>query len=95
MLDFPGAKVGDKKLAIIFTCKVCETRAGKTISKQAYDHGVVLIRCPGCDNLHLIADRLGYFEDDSWDVERYLRELGEKVKAVTVSTVSYPIDDDI
>jgi len=70
-------------MAIIFTCKVCETRAGKTISRQAYDHGVVLIRCPGCDNLHLIADHLGYFEDGDWNVEKYLQELGEKVTAVT------------
>ena len=25
---------------------------------------MVLIRCDGCDNLHLIADNLGWFEND-------------------------------
>ena len=25
---------------------------------------MVLIRCEGCDNLHLIADNLGWFEND-------------------------------
>lgn len=34
----------------------------------AFEQGVVLVRCPGCDNNHLIADRLGYFDDDSTDV---------------------------
>ena len=28
----------------------------------------MLVRCPGCDNLHLIADRLGWFEEGGADV---------------------------
>ena len=44
-----------RDLAIIFTCNVCETRSVKTMSRQAYEHGVVIAECPGCKNHHLLA----------------------------------------
>ena len=46
---------------IMFTCNLCETRTSKRISKQAYYNGIVIIRCSGCDNHHLIADNYDWF----------------------------------
>ncbi|KAJ3175461.1 hypothetical protein HK101_010649 [Irineochytrium annulatum] len=32
------------------------------MSKQAYQRGVVIIKCEGCGSKHLIADHLGWFD---------------------------------
>ena len=74
-------------MAIVYTCNVCQTRSIKQFTAQAYEHGVVLVRCPGCQNLHLIADRLGYFADDehhgkNWDVERLVTSTGQSLTRV-------------
>lgn len=87
-----GGKAGQKLLAIVFTCTVCNTRSAKQFTEQAYRNGVVLVRCPGCHNLHLIADRLGVFEDQGedgqgWDIEKAMANIGENVKAVNNDNV--------
>jgi protein import protein ZIM17 len=48
---------GGQKMAVVFTCTVCNTRSARQFTKKSYEEGVVLIRCPGCDNLHLFAVR--------------------------------------
>ena len=88
LASIPGAQKGGKKLAIVYTCGVCETRTAQKFTEQAYLHGVVICRCPGCDNLHLIADRLGYFEDPNgggWDIQKFLlkEKRGEEFTTVT------------
>ncbi|CAM9221029.1 unnamed protein product [Pylaiella littoralis] len=82
-LDVPGSEqTREEKMTIVFTCTVCETRTAKTFAKLSYEKGVVLARCPGCHNLHLIADRLGWFEEagdgaDGWDIEKITNRIGE------------------
>ena len=77
--NIPGSQTSDEKMIIQFTCKVCDTTSLKKFSKRSYEHGVVLVRCPSCQNLHVIADRLGYFGDKDWDIEKYLQEQEQKV----------------
>ncbi|ETI56701.1 hypothetical protein F441_00854 [Phytophthora nicotianae CJ01A1] len=91
----PGVESPGEKFVMVYTCSVCETRSAKTISKHAYYNGVVLVRCPGCENLHLVADRLGWFEDDSTDVESLLKQKGESVRFVTGENVLELTENDI
>ncbi|EPS59740.1 hypothetical protein M569_15064, partial [Genlisea aurea] len=66
-------------LVMMFTCRVCDTRSVKTTCRSSYDKGVVIARCDGCNNLHLIADRLGWFGEKG-SVEDFLAARGEEVK---------------
>jgi len=70
-----------RRMAIMFTCKVCGTRSTRSFSRRAYDHGVVIVQCPGCENRHLIADRLDWFQQkDGASVEDFLAARGEQVR---------------
>ncbi|XP_043704919.1 DNL-type zinc finger protein [Telopea speciosissima] len=79
-------------LAMIFTCKVCETRSVKTVCRESYEKGVVLARCGGCNNLHLIADRLGWFGEPG-SIEDLLAARGEEVKKGSIDTLNLTLED--
>jgi len=85
--EIQGTKTGKKILAMVYTCKKCNTRSAKKFTEQAYTQGVVLIRCPSCQSLHLIADNLGMFGDNNWNIEKYLKEHGENVTVVNEDDV--------
>jgi hypothetical protein len=83
----------EKEMYIVFTCKVCETRSVKGFSKNAYNSGVVLCRCPGCQNLHLIADNLRYFGEQK-NIQEILEAQGraDEVKTITDTYELLPED---
>ncbi|KAJ2235967.1 hypothetical protein H4R99_001771 [Coemansia sp. RSA 1722] len=68
------------RMLIGFTCKVCNHRQYKNMSKQAYTKGVVLIQCDSCKNRHLIADHLGWFRDSSITIQDIMKEKGEAIR---------------
>ncbi|KAG5417923.1 DNLZ [Candida metapsilosis] len=69
---------GKGELLIEFTCNVCDERSAHNMSKQAYEHGTVLIQCPGCKSRHLIADHLGFIRDENFNLKDYIESQGEK-----------------
>jgi len=77
---------------MFFTCGVCETRSVKTFSSESYDKGVVLARCGGCNNVHLIADRLGWFGEPG-SVEDLLAARGEEVMKGSADTLNLTLED--
>ncbi|XP_061997635.1 uncharacterized protein C24H6.02c [Rosa rugosa] len=79
-------------LCMVFTCTVCNTRTMKTASREAYEKGVVVARCNGCDNLHLFADHLGMF-GEKCTVEDFLAARGEEVKKGTTDSLNLTIED--
>lgn len=88
----PGTRA-EEAYAIAFTCKVCDQRSTKKISKRAYHHGVVVITCPQCKNRHLIADRLEWFQDGGTDIEQMMKEKGEEVVKLVKYRLNCPEED--
>ena len=66
-------------LLMAYTCGKCDRKQARTFSKDSYTKGVVLLRCEGCDSLHLVADNLGWFRDGKTNIEDLMREKGESV----------------
>lgn len=86
----------DVKMKIEFTCKVCHVRNEKYFSKTAYTSGVVIIRCDGCQNNHLIADNLNWFPDAKGrNIEEILASKGMNVRRSADNTVEIINDSSL
>jgi hypothetical protein len=94
-----GAKrTAGPKMILKFTCDYkgeCEQdknveksrKVTKVISRNSYENGVVLVRCP-CEKLHLIADNLKFFGD-----ERNIEEIMANTENAVVHRQM--MDDDL
>lgn len=72
---------------IHFTCAKCEHKTTRTFSKHAYNKGVVLIKCFGCQGIHLIADNLGWFEEKTKNIEDILKDKGISFNKTSIQEI--------
>lgn len=70
--NVPGTP-GDEAYVMAFTCGKCNTRAARRFSKKAYHDGLVIIRCPGCQVLHLVADNIGWMDTHKYNIEMEMK----------------------
>ncbi|KAL3140246.1 hypothetical protein ABBQ38_004518 [Trebouxia sp. C0009 RCD-2024] len=90
----PLARIIPKDMMAMYTCNVCKTRSAKMFSKKTYETGVVIVRCPGCQGNHLIADRLGWFGEPG-SVEDYLAQQGQEVMTRTLNATTQLSAEDL
>ncbi|SMN19502.1 similar to Saccharomyces cerevisiae ZIM17 Heat shock protein with a zinc finger motif [Maudiozyma saulgeensis] len=88
-------KVEKPQYMLAFTCKKCNHRSSHTISKQAYHHGTVMVKCPKCNNRHLIADHLKIFNDNHITIEDIMKAKGETVSQSTDDLIFDDIPDSL
>ncbi|VDM02746.1 unnamed protein product [Schistocephalus solidus] len=83
--DAETAVGSDKNMSIEFTCNKCKSRSKKYFSKLAYTKGLIIIRCPSCQALHLIADNIGWIKEQTpWRIgeqKHLLKTEADKVAA--------------
>ncbi|CAD8058096.1 unnamed protein product [Paramecium sonneborni] len=92
----PGTYQGGNGVYVImFKCGPCGNKMARTFTKDAYHKGVVLIRCDQCDNIHLIADNLGWFQDEKWNVEIHAQEQGQQLNKIIDPQVSKLVNEFI
>ncbi|XP_004524938.1 DNL-type zinc finger protein [Ceratitis capitata] len=76
----------ERKVELVYRCKLCNTRNSKLVSEAAYRNGVVILQCDGCSVNHLIADHSGWFANTQGkSFDQVLAEKGDRVKVVKVN----------
>lgn len=67
-------------------------RSVRAFSKVAYEKGVVIAKCGGCQVQHLLSDRFGWFGDKG-GLDDFLREKGESLQGLGDGTFEFTQED--
>ena len=55
--------LGDAAFAQVYTCTRCDTRNAISVSRLAWNEGVVIGKCMGCPARHMLADNTGLCDE--------------------------------
>lgn len=80
------------RMAIQFTCNICQAKTKKSFTRRAYEQGVVIVRCSQCRQQHLIADHLDYFPhltEDGETVEEHANARGIRCTRASVDALKF------
>lgn len=76
----------ERKVELVYRCKLCNTRNSKLVTEAAYSRGVVILQCDGCAVNHLIIDNLGWFANTKGkSFDEVLAENSDVVKVIKVN----------
>eukprot|EP01055_Gregarina_sp_Pseudo9_P002023 Gregarina_sp_Pseudo_9__2022@NODE_23_length_5717_cov_44_439591_g21_i0_p5_GENE_NODE_23_length_5717_cov_44_439591_g21_i0NODE_23_length_5717_cov_44_439591_g21_i0_p5_ORF_typecomplete_len181_score2_03zfDNL/PF05180_12/5_3e02zfDNL/PF05180_12/1_4e15Dynactin_p62/PF05502_13/0_074_NODE_23_length_5717_cov_44_439591_g21_i050075549 len=81
--DIRGVTQVSDRFLLMFTCNVCGKAMLREISKMAYYHGAVIVRCGCCKWLHLMSDATGFFRGAD-----YPAVIEERIKSMEANAQS-------
>lgn len=56
----------NERFQLVYTCNVCETRNLVEVQRVAWEDGVVISTCQGCENKHILSDAKGLMDRGNW-----------------------------
>lgn len=79
--------VGADKIGVVFTCTAdnCGQRIVKSVRRRSYESGTVVITCPKCGKIHIVADNLGMYSSITGgkkNIEEIAKAKGQSVTRV-------------
>eukprot|EP00633_Aureoumbra_lagunensis_P008737 CAMPEP_0197310656 /NCGR_PEP_ID=MMETSP0891-20130614/9219_1 /TAXON_ID=44058 ORGANISM="Aureoumbra lagunensis, Strain CCMP1510" /NCGR_SAMPLE_ID=MMETSP0891 /ASSEMBLY_ACC=CAM_ASM_000534 /LENGTH=285 /DNA_ID=CAMNT_0042796393 /DNA_START=193 /DNA_END=1050 /DNA_ORIENTATION=+ len=63
MSEKKGIDVSSDTFFLVYTCGKCETRNAIKVNRIAWERGLVIGKCFGCDAKHLLADKTGLTDE--------------------------------
>ncbi|KAL2649977.1 hypothetical protein R1flu_018105 [Riccia fluitans] len=83
-----------KERPVVYECQVCEALCVKRVQQEAFERGVVMVRCLECRSVNLVADNLGLFKEKD-SMKKFLLERGVDLRYGAESSYELLAEDMI
>jgi len=82
--EVSGTAAEPERFKMVYTCNVCKSRNMLDIQRLAWDQGVVISTCQGCQNRHILSDAKGITDIGNWT------KFSNVVNAKNATTLNIP-----